>query len=84
MTDVAALWDRVPVGESQGVAFGVRWRAARTVHARGGSEKIVAEALDGSGYVSCNLYRLEAGDRVAPCEMPAERVAAFLADYRPE
>ncbi|MGR3541437.1 MAG: hypothetical protein ACU0BS_08405 [Hasllibacter sp.] len=83
MNAVAALWHRVPVGESEGRAFGVRWRAARTVLAGGRSEKIVAEALDGSGFVSCNLYRPAAGPRVAPCEMPEARVLAFLEAYEP-
>ena len=52
----------------------------RSLHAGGASEKLVARALDGGGYVSLNLYRLESGPRLRPCEMPAEAVARFLAD----
>lgn len=82
--EIAALWQRVPEGASRGTALGRIWRASRTVHSEGRSGKIVAEALDGPGYVSCNLYRLAAGERVAPCEMPASDVLAFLRDYEPE
>ena len=38
----------------------------------------------GGGYVSANLYRLAAGPLLLPCEMPAGRVLAFLADWRPD
>ena len=81
-------WDRVPVGASRGTALGRRWRAVRTRHADGRSEKIVATALDGpedgEGYVSANLYRLAAGPRLLPCEMPAARVLRFLESWRPD
>ena len=57
-----------------------RWNARKTVLARGRSLKIVAEELGGPGYVSANLYLLAEGPRLYPCEMPAERVLAFLRD----
>lgn len=86
MSDPADDWTRVAVGTSRGTALGRRWVAARTIHAGGRSEKIEARALGGpaddEGYISANLYLLEAGARLLPCEMPIARVARFLADWR--
>jgi hypothetical protein len=64
---------------------GVRWRAARTIHAGGRSEKLEATALTGAGYVSANLYRLSDGTaRLHPCEMPSGDVVAFVLAAVPE
>ena len=88
MSTAVSDWHRIAVGASRGTALGRRWLAVRTVHAGGRSEKIEAMAVngpaDGKGYVSANLYRLAVGDRLLPCEMPAERVLRFLADWRPD
>jgi len=66
-------------------AGGVRWRAARTLHAGGRSEKLEATALTGAGYVSANIYRLSDGTaRLHPCEMPAGDVVAFVLSAEPE
>jgi len=37
--------------------------------------------LDGSGLVSANLYRVDGEDLLKPCEMPVERVVAFLLEW---
>ena len=92
MSGLPVGWGNVAVGASRGTSLGRRWRAVRTVHAGGRSEKIEAWALDGhpgegsvgSGYVSANLYRLGSGPRLLPCEMPAARVLRFVADWRPD
>jgi hypothetical protein len=64
---------------------GIRWRAARTIHAGGRSEKLEATALTGPGYVSANIYRLSDGTaRLHPCEMPAGDVVAFVLAAVPE
>ena len=72
------LFDRVPVGWSLVVYDGRRYAVTRSVHGDGRSESILAEALDGSDLVSANLYRLDGEDALKPCEMPAEKVIAFL------
>jgi hypothetical protein len=82
--EIVAAWEALPLGRSRGWAEGRRWVAVRSVAAGGRSEALVAEAPGGSGYVSCNLHRLGSGPRLSPCEMSLERVAAFLAAYRPE
>ncbi|WGH79515.1 hypothetical protein [Jannaschia ovalis] len=69
----------LPLGTFRGRALGRDWLVTRALHAGGASEKLVARALDGSDYVSMNLYRLAAGPRLKPCEMPAAKVADFVA-----
>lgn len=73
-----AAFDALPHGTFTAWQGGRRWVATRQAHAGGRAEKLVAEALDGRGYVSMNLYRLASGARVAPCEMPLETVRAFV------
>ena len=82
MTDAEAVADALlalPLGTFRGRAMGRDWLVTRTLFAGGASEKLVARALDGSDYVSLNLYRLESGPRLKPCEMPVAKVAAFVA-----
>ena len=80
--EVAARLDALPLGTFRCRSQGRDWIATRSLHAGGAAEKIVARALAGGGYVSANLYRLASGPRLRPCEMPAARVEAFLADLR--
>lgn len=88
MTDraerVAVALDRLPLGTFRGTAQGIFWIVSRSQFASGASEKLVARALDGSDYISLNLYRLESGPRLRPCEMSATKVAAFVLDLVPE
>ena len=74
---VAAI-SALPEGTFHGAAFDRRYLVSRTLFNAGRSEKLVAEALDGSDYVSLNLYHLAAGPALYPCEMPAEKVIAFV------
>lgn len=72
----------LPLGTFRGRAHGRDWLVTRSLFAGGASEKLVGRALDGSDYISLNLYRLESGPRLKPCEMPAEKVALFVRDVR--
>ena len=85
MTDafVAAL-EALPTGTFHGTADGRRYVVSRTQAVQGRAEKLVAHALDGSDYVSLNLYRLERGPLLKPCEMPEDKVVAFVLALRPE
>ncbi|MGB3408858.1 MAG: hypothetical protein WBA67_15355 [Jannaschia sp.] len=76
-----ALLD-LPLGAFRGRSQGRDWLVVRSLFAGGASEKLVARSLDGTDYVSLNLYRLASGPRLKPCEMPAPKVAAFVADLR--
>lgn len=75
------LFERLPVGWSVVEYDGRRYGVTRTVLAGGRSEKVLAEALDGSDLVSANLYRVEGEDLFKPCEMPAGKVLDFLRGF---
>ncbi|WP_157970515.1 hypothetical protein [Nakamurella deserti] len=56
---------------------GRRYGVSRTWAAGGRVQKLYAEELGGTDVISANLYD---GDRLQPCEMPAAKVLAFVAD----
>lgn len=62
------------------MAHGRDYVVTRTTVAGGRGDKLVAEALDGSDYISLNLYRLKRGALLKPCEMPEDKVIAFVLD----
>ena len=73
-----AAFDRLPVG-----AFTVRYdgrlyHAVRRDFAGGRSQELVAHEAGGADYISLNLYRLQSGARLKPCEMPEEKVVRFV------
>ena len=74
----------IPVGTSTGRLDGKRYTATRSDFNAGRSIKLVAEALDGSDYISLNFYDLGSGAQLAPCEMPARKVVAFVMNYCPK
>jgi hypothetical protein len=67
-----------------GTAGGRRYIASKTVFGGGRSVKLVAEEIGGGDYISLNLYRLGAGARLFPCEMPREKVVDFLRAFTPD
>lgn len=69
---------RLPEGYSEGVYQGHRYRLEKTTFNGGRSLKFYARALDGTDFVSLNLYLLASGEAVKPCEMPEEKVRSFL------
>lgn len=82
MSDLAsflAAFDLLPEGGYGATYEGRRYRITKTTMVTGRSQKLEAEELGGSDYVSFNLYRLASGERLLkPCEMPAEKVIAFV------
>jgi|TARA_B110000908_G_scaffold155059_1_gene192920 hypothetical protein len=74
----------IPCGTTTGHAGAKRYTATRSEFNNGHSVKLVAEALDGSDYISLNFYDLEQGGQLAPCEMQHEKVVAFVIQYTPE
>ena len=69
---------QLPLGTFRGVAHGKDWIVTRSLVSGGKGEKLVAEALDGSDYISLNLYHLGSGDLLKPCEMPEAKVREFV------
>lgn len=78
-----AAFDALPVGTFAGRAHGKSYVVTRSQIVGGRGEKLVAEACDGSDYISLNLYRLVAGPLLKPCEMQSEKVIAFVLDLMP-
>lgn len=76
-------FDALPKGTFRASAYGRDYIATRSQVAGGRGEKLVAEALDGSDYISLNLYRLKSGPLLKPCEMPDAKVIAFVLDLEP-
>ncbi len=68
-------WSRVRVGSR---AYGL----TRTTHTDGRSVGLYAEELGGTDVVSANVWWLAGGAVLKPCEMPAEKVEAFLRGWR--
>ncbi len=73
------VFDRLPVGAYGGTYGGRRYRITKAQMSNGRSQKLEAEELGGTDYISFNLYRLATGQSLLkPCEMPEEKVVAFV------
>ncbi len=57
---------------------------SKTCFAGGRSTKLVATELGGTDYISLNVYDLRRGPLLKPCEMPEQKVIAFLVDLSAE
>jgi hypothetical protein len=82
--DVAGRIAALPLGTCTGTADGKRWIATRSQFSAGRATKLVAEELGGADYISLNLYDLTNGVQLYPCEMPAEKVIAFVRAFVPD
>ena len=78
-TALAAL----PAGTFHGTAHGRRYVVTKSQFNHGRSVKLVAEELGGPDYISLNWYDT-GGGLLRPCEMPADKVTAFVMDLRPD
>lgn len=59
---------------------GRNYLVTKSSFAGGGSLKIVAQELGGNDYISGNVYYLNDGARLFPCEMSRDKVTEFLRD----
>ena len=83
--ELLAAFDALPLGTFDGTADGRRYVVTRSALAEGRAQKLVAEEKGGGDYISLNLYRLPDGRaRLFPCEMPLDKVAAFVLALRPD
>jgi hypothetical protein len=76
-------FDALPEGTFRGQAGGRAYTVSKTALADGRAQKLVAQRLGGGDYISLNLYRLASGAQLFPCEMPVEKVTAFVLALRP-
>ncbi len=72
------LIDKIPLGASEVLYNGRRYGLTRTDYNQGRSTKVYANELGGSDHISFNFYRTRKEDLLKPCEMPEEKVIAFL------
>jgi peptide-methionine (S)-S-oxide reductase len=77
-TALESLVERVPEGWTEVGFAGRRYGLTRVTRAGGGSVSLYAEELGGPDVVSTNVFRTASGPLLRPCEMPAEKVLAFL------
>jgi hypothetical protein len=84
MAEFLAAVEALPRGYGEGSYDGRRWGVTVTVSADARRWWLWGEELGGAGRVSFNLYRLAGGPALRPCEMPADRVMAFVAGYSPD
>ena len=76
--------DQIPTGTSYGTFEGRRYVATKSVCCRGKSQKLVAEELGGTDYISLNLYTPGSGPKLRPCEMSVAKVTAFVTGFTPD
>ena len=82
-TSPAAVWATLsswPLGYFTARYGGRRYGVTNATHANGNSFKLYAEELGGTDRISLNIYRPpSAGVPVLkPCEMPIDKVTAFV------
>lgn len=87
-TSPAAVWNalsRWPLGYFTAAYAGRRYGVTRSVLTGGRSMKLWAEELGGNDTISLNIYAPPSGDpALKPCEMPVDKVTAFVLGAEPE
>lgn len=83
MDSFLTAWDGLPLGHFDGLYDGRRYGVIRTERAGGRQGWLWAEDFGGTDKISGNLYRLQSGTRLKPCEMTEEKVIAFVLGVQP-
>jgi len=78
-----AAFDALPSGTFKATFEDRAYVVTRSALSKGKAQKLVAEELGGTDYISMNLYRLASGPLLKPCEMPAQKVVAFVLGVTP-
>ena len=83
-----AVWRTLsgwPEGYFTATYKGRHYGVTRSVHASGRSMKLWAEQLGGADRISLNIYAPPSGDlALKPCEMPIDKVTAFVLGAQPD
>lgn len=80
-----AAFDKLPQGYSTGDYNGRRFDLSVRRSQDGRRNSLFARELAGTDIISFNLYRFSSGKTsLKPCEMSAEKVVAFVLDFRPD
>ena len=83
--DIASFivrYDALPTGYSEGIYHGRRYGITKTVTETRKRGNLFAKELGGTDHISFNLYRLNSGVRLKPCEMPEAKVVAFVMNVK--
>jgi len=79
LSTISRALARFVEGYSQAMYRGRRYGVRKRTFNAGCGVKLVAEALDGTDYISLNHYALRSGRScLKPCEMAEAKVSAFL------
>ena len=78
ISDFLAAFDALPDGTFIGTYQNRRYVVTRSAFSGDRAQKLVAEELGGTDYISLNLYRLAKGAQLRPCEMPEAKVVDFV------
>jgi hypothetical protein len=79
-----AAFASLPQGYIEGVYEGRRYGVTVRRSGDGRRRSLFARELAGADIVSFNLYRLRTGEAsLKPCEMPADKVRAFVLRFQP-
>lgn len=88
MTTADAVWTTLagwPLGWFTAAYDGRRYGVTRSLHAEGRSMKLFAEELGGADRISLNIFAPPSGaPMLKPCEMPLDKVTAFVLGATPE
>ena len=80
-----AAFEMLPEGYSEGAYEGRRFGLIIRRSGDGRRNWLFARELAGTDIISFNLYRVTSGKTsLKPCEMSAEKVVAFVLDFRPD
>lgn len=74
---------RLPEGCSTVLFEKSKYTFSKMVFNYGKSCKVFADELKGKDYISFNLYHTRRGPQLKPCEMPADKVIAFIINLSP-
>lgn len=58
-----------------------RYSLTKSTFNQGKSIKVFAKDLGGNNFISCNVYEIQSGHLLKPCEMPREKVIEFLESF---
>ena len=71
-----------PEGYSEGVFAKKKYGISKQTFNAGKSFKVFAEELGGKDFISLNFYVTSQDEILKPCEMPKEKVIAFLREVK--
>ncbi|MGK0363502.1 MAG: hypothetical protein ACI85O_000547 [Saprospiraceae bacterium] len=75
------LINKIPLGYSEVFYQSKKYSLTRRDFNQGKSTKVFAKELGGTDFISFNFYLTEGGENFKPCEMPEEKVLAFLKNF---